>query len=347
MGKKLYIHDGSNSGAKEGFKEVQSPDLKIHDGSATNQTGFKSVAKGYVHDGSATDETGFKEFYVGTDQRTFAIPATYSRSFRSSSGGSTGAWITNGFTNVQNAIRQGKFGGKGAYSTLGYYDGGGAFVTACYPNTYGWVGVIQFSGTGTIYDITDGWSSATTINSSSLSAQIAERSVVKGTPKLHLQRVNTSSYSGQTGGEGFSTASGDVIIAEYNASIQAGTPSLASISTSNQVVYDPGGSWLSRGEKFEVNLTSTIIGNIKDSSKNIAVYAETPVNTNDQGLRNPDNHGSNGTECAVGNDNSGGQVPAAASQPNYVWFYDYTTGAADNAGSTVSGPWLEVQLDYA
>jgi hypothetical protein len=315
------------------WDEIDSPKVNVSDGSD-----WKLVKKGFRSTGSAWDE-----IYAGTDQRTFAIPATYSRSFRSSSGGATGTWITNGFTNGQNAIRQGKFGGQGAYSTLGTNPfTGSQFITSCYPNTYGWVGVIEFSGTGTIYDITDGWSSATTINSSSLATQITERPSVKGTPKLHLQRPYTSSYSGQTGGEGFSTASGDVIVAEYNASIQAGTPSLASISTSNQVVYDPGGSWLSRGEKFAVNLTSTIIGNIKDASKNIALYAETPVNTNDDGLRDPDNHG--GGTCAVGNTSG---FTAAASQPNYVWFYDYTTGAADNAGSTVSGPWLEVQLDYA
>lgn len=314
------------------WDEITSAKLKVSDGSAE----WKLVKKGFRSDGS----NEWDQFYVGSDQRTFAIPATYSRSFRSSFGTATGAWITNGFTNGQNAIRQGKFGGFGAVQTLGF--DGNPFVSSCYPNTYGWVGVIEFSGTRTIYDITDGWSSAITINSSSLNTQMTERPAVKQTPKLHLQRVSTSSYAGQTGGEGFTTASGDVIVAEYNASIQAGTPSLASISTSNQVVKDPGGSWLSRGEKFSVDLTSTIIGNIKDASKNIAVYAETPVNTNDQGLRDPDNPG--GGSCTVGA-TSGYTV--ASSQTNYVWFYDYTTGAADNAGSTVSGPWLEVQLDYA
>ena len=120
--------------------------LKVkHDGE------WKNLVKMQAKDGGQ-----WRNIYTGSDQRTFAIPATYSRSFRSSSGGATGAWITNGFTNGQNAIRQGKFGGQGAYSTLGTNPFTGAqFITACYPNTYGWVGVIQFSGTGTIYDITD------------------------------------------------------------------------------------------------------------------------------------------------------------------------------------------------
>lgn len=319
---------------------IASGKVKASDGS-----GWK-----VVKNVSRSTGSGWDNVYIGTDERTLAIPATYTRSFRSSAGGSTGAWITSGFTNGGNALRQGKYGGKGAYSQLTTVPapGSGQYISACYPNTYGWVGVMQFSGNSSvsapIYDITDGWGSAVALTSTSLADEMTARPAIKGTPSLHIQRVNTASNAGQTGGEGFSTASGNIYVAEYNALITSSTPYLSNISTSNQQTYNPGGSWLSRGEKVEIDLTSTIVTNIKDSQKNLCVYAEVPTNTNDQGLRNPDNHGSNGTECAL-YQTSGFVAPA--SQPNYVWYYDYSTGIADPSGGTVSGPWIEVRLDLA
>ena len=321
------------------WKTIADGNLWVKDGGTWRNTSLETKVGGV-----------WKPIHTASDPKTLAIPATYTRSFRSSAGGSTGAWISSGFTNGGNALRQGKYGGKGAYLTLASYPGGGSYVSACYPNTYGWVGVMQFSGDSSvsapIYDITDGWGSAVALTETSLADEITARPAIKGTPSLHIQRVNTASNAGQTGGEGFATASGNIYVAEYNALITSTTPYLSSISTSNQQTYNPGGSWLSRGEKVEINLNSTIVTNIKDSQKNLCVYAEVPTNTNDQGLRNPDNHGSNGNECSVYADNSGGAVPAAASQPNYVWYYDYSTGIADPSSGTVSGPWIEVQLDF-
>jgi len=321
---------------------IASGKVKASDGSA-----WKVVKNVSRSTGSDWDNV-----YIGTDERTLAIPATYTRSFRSSFGTATGTWITSGFTNGGNALRQGKYGGRGAYLTISIAnlpDGlTQQYISACYPDTYGWVGVMQFSGNSSvsapIYDITDGWGSAVPLTNTSLADEMAARPAIKGTPSLHIQRVNTASNAGQTGGEGFTTASGNIYVAEYNALITSTTPYLSSISTSNQQTHNPGGSWLSRGEKVEINLSSTIITNIKDSQKNLCVYAETPTNTTNQGLRDPDNPG--GGSCSNPPIFSG-TFTAASSQGNYVWYYDYSTGIADPSGGTVSGPWIEVRLDLA
>ena len=100
MAKKLYVHDGSNSGGAAGFKEVSSPDFKIFTSTtSTSSTAFKQVKKGYVHDGSA-----FKEFYLGSDPVTYTFLANSSASFRDSDYGS--GWNT---ANSAAAVKTGAF----------------------------------------------------------------------------------------------------------------------------------------------------------------------------------------------------------------------------------------------
>ena len=314
------------------WKTIADGNLWVKDGGTWRNTSLETKVGGV-----------WKPIHTGSDKRTYAIPTSNTRSFRSSAGGSTGAWITSGYTNGANSIRQGKYGGKGAYDQLGY-SGGSAYVISCYPNTYEWVGVMAFSDATYAYDITDGWGSKTYLPGWKLSDLMAARPVVKGTPKLHLQRVNTASNAGQTGGEGYATGSGNVYIGEYNAGITATTPSLSSLSASNQVTYNPGSSWFSRGEKIAINLTSTIINNVKTTNKNLAVYGNATINTNDQGLRDPDNPTGASNSCWVYRSD---YFLAPSSQTNYFWYYHHWTGIADPSSGTVSGPFLEVELDFA
>ena len=215
--------------------------------------------------------------------------------------------------------------------------GYGNYVVSCYPNTYEWVGVMAFSDATYAYDITDGWGSKTYLPNTTLQDLMDVRGVVKGTPKLHLQRVYTAENQDQTGGEGYATGYGNVYIGEYNASITATTPSLSNLSASNQVTYNPGGNWFSRGEKIAINLTSTIINNVKTTDKNLAVYGHSTINTNDQGLRDPDNPG--GGSCTPYQTTG---LVAASSQGNFLWYYHHWTGIADPSSATVSGPFLSL-----
>ncbi len=77
------------------WKTIANGNLWVKDGGTWRNTSLETKVSGV-----------WKPIHTGSDQRTFAIPATYSRSFISSSGGATGTWIKNCYTNGQSAIRQ-------------------------------------------------------------------------------------------------------------------------------------------------------------------------------------------------------------------------------------------------
>jgi len=334
------------------------PSIKHHDGSNWSS----AIAGGKIkHRNSSgawdpalivrrrnTNNTAWIEAYAGSDKRTYAVPTSYSRSFRSTSGGSAGTWITGGFTDGAFSVRQGKYGGEGAYLIKSTFDIGSGvteYVSACYPDTYEWVGVLEFSDSDYVYDITDGWANKVKLEGVSTPHTLADLIAVRPTitnPKLYIQRRNETDAQ-----EGYGTAFGNVYVGEYNGSISETTASLSNLSASNQITTNPGGNWLSRGEKVTINLTSTIINNIKSANKHIAIYGNSTLNTNNQGLRDPDNPG--GGSC--------GPVPdfiepftAASSQGNYVFWYPHGWNSGDIADPSVaankSGPFITLELDY-
>ena len=125
MGKKLYVHDGSNSGGAAGFKEVSSPDFKYFAStSSTSSTAFSAVKKGYYHPGGSSSSTAFEEFYLGSDPVTYTFIANSSASFRDSDYGSS--WNT---ANSAAAVKTGAFSsGNSPYVGVfgfGTMEGGG------------------------------------------------------------------------------------------------------------------------------------------------------------------------------------------------------------------------------
>ena len=334
------------------------PSIKHHDGSNWSS----AIAGGKIkHRNSSgawdpalivrrrnTNNTAWIEAYAGSDKRTYAIPTNNSRSFRSTSGGSTGSWITGGFTDGVNGVRQGKYGGDGAYLTLSTYAGPFGpvqYISACYVDTYEWVGVLEFNDSDYVYDITDGWANKVKLDGPSTPHTLADLIAVRPTitnPKLYIQRRDETDVQ-----EGFGTAFGNVFIGEYNGNITSNTPSLSNLSASNQITTNPGGNWLSRGEKVPINLTSTIINNIKSDDKNIAIYGNSTLNTNNQGLRDPDNPG--GGSCGPVPDFTG-TFTAPSSQGNYVFWYPHGWNSGDIADPSVaankSGPFITLELDY-
>lgn len=328
------------------------PSIKVHDGSnwssaiasgkIKHRDDYGEWKPGLVIKRRDSGNTTWVEAYTGSDPKTFRIPTNLTKSFRSSSGGSTGSWITSGFTNGATALRSGKFGGRGAVGSLGF--DGVPFVESCYPDTYAWVGVMNFSNTSTIYETTGGISPAAT--SSTLADVLTERPVVSAA-KLVLQRLNTASTAGQSGGEGFSTATGDIIVARYDDSITASTPSLSYILGTHIVTKNDS---ISRGEVVEINLATdsiaeaqALVDHASSSGGGLCIYPYSPTNSSGSGLRDPDNPG--GGTCVIGA--TSGYTNATADS-NYMFFFDSTTDDNDSSGfgTAPDNPYIEITVDY-
>ena len=336
------------------------PSIKRHDGSSWSS----AIAAGKIKywDGSTwnpglkikrrnSSNTTWIEAYTGSDPKTFRIPTNLTKSFRSTSGGTSGTWITsNGFANGATALRSGKFGGRGAWSVRNYDSALGAhYIASCYWSSYAWAGVMNFSNTSTIYETTGGISPAAT--SSTLEDVLAERPVVSAA-KLVLQRLNTASTAGQEGGEGFSTATGNINVARYNNSITASTPSLSYILGTHVVTKSDS---ISRGEIVEINLAAdsvaeaqALVDHASTSEGGLCIYPYSTTATSGDGMRSPWNPGMSSNGCVV---NTYISVPNALDpdpDSNYMFFFDSTTDGSDPSGfgTAPDNPYIEITVDY-
>ena len=319
------------------YKEVADTKLHLKKDGDYNDV----VAGGYVKIGGV-----YKKFHTGSDPKTFRIPTNLTKSFRSSSGSTSGSWITSGFTNGATALRSGKYGGRGAYASRTYDMGLGVYyINSCYSDTYAWAGVMNFSNTSTIYETTGGISPAAT--SSTLEDVLAERPVVSAA-KLVLQRLNTASTAGQSGGEGFTTATGNINVARYDDSITASTPSLSYILGTHVVTKSDS---ISRGEVVEINLATdsiaeaqALVDHASTSSGGLCIYPYSTTATSGNGMRSPWNPGTSVNNCFVGY--SSPATPTADS--NYMFFFDSTTDDNDSSGfgTAPDNPYIEITVDY-